>query len=167
MLFIFESIILCALFTIAILVPLAKNPVGQIMSFPVEIRKRAESLPQYKDSIKKKETRHIWIKILGAFAFVLILAVIAYFSGAMTFKKAFLYVFSLFFVVNTYDLFIMDIGIFMHCKKFWIPGTEDMVKEYHNPLHHIIGAGKGTVIGLLVAFLSAVLIQLIHIIQIG
>lgn len=167
MLFIIESIILCVLFSMGILVPLAKNPVGQIMSYPVEIRRRVESLPQYKDNIKKKETRHIKIKILGAFAFVLVLAVIAYFSGARSFKEAFLHVFFLFFVVNMYDLFIMDIGIFMHFKKFWIPGTEDMIKEYHNPRHHIIGAGKGTLIGLLVAFLAAVLIQIIHIIQIG
>jgi hypothetical protein len=162
MLFIIESIFLCVLFSIGILVPLSKNPIGQIMSFPVEIRKRAESLPQYKDGIKKKEKRHIWFKILGAFAFVLILAVIAFFSGATTFKEAFLYVFFLFFIVNIYDLFIMDIGIFMHCKKFWIPGTEDMIEEYHNPRHHIIGACKGTIIGLLVAFLAAVFIQIIH-----
>jgi hypothetical protein len=163
MLFIIESIILCVLFSIGILVPLSKNPVGQIMSYPVEIRRRVESLPQYKDSIKKKETRHIWIKILGAFAFVLILAVIAYFSGATTFIEAFLYVFLLFFVVNIYDLFIMDIGIFMHCNKFWIPGTEDMIREYHNPRHHIVGAVKGIIIGLLVAFLAAVMIQIMQI----
>lgn len=166
MLLVFESIILCVLFSIVILVPLAKNPVGQIMSYPVEIRRRAESLPQYKDSIKEKETRHIWIKILGAIAFVLILAVIAYFSGATTFKEAFFHVFFLFLVVNIYDLFIMDIVIFMHCKKFWIPGTEDMVQEYHNPRHHIVGASKGIIIGLFVALLSAVLIQIVHIIQI-
>lgn len=167
MLFILESIIICVLFSIGILVPLARNPVGQIMSYPVEIRRRVECLQQYKNCIKKKETRHIWIKILGAFTFVLVLAIIAYFSGATTFKEAFPYVFLLFFVVNMYDLFIMDIGIFMHCKKFWIPGTEDMVHEYHNPRHHIVGAGKGIIIGLLVAFLAAVLIQIIHIIQIG
>lgn len=163
MLFIIESFILCVLFSIGILVPLAKKPVGQIMSYPVEIRRRVESLPQYKDSIKKKEKSHIWIKILGSFVFVLVLAVIAYFSGATTFKEALLYVFFLFFVVNIYDLFIMDIGIFMHCKKFWIPRTEDMVHEYHNPRHHIVGAGKGTIIGLLIALLAA---SLIHIVQI-
>lgn len=164
MLFIIESIILCVLFTIGILMPLAKNPIGQIMSYPVEIRRRVESLPQYKDFIKKKEIKHIWIKIVGSFVFVFVLAAIAYYSGATTFKEAFLYVFFLFFVVNIYDLFIMDIGIFMHCKKFWIPGTEDMVQEYHNPRHHIVGAGKGTIIGLLVAFLAAILIQIINII---
>lgn len=163
MLFLIESIILCVLFSIIVLVPLAKNPVGQIMSYPIEIRQRVESLPQYKDSIKQQETRHIWIKIVGAFTFVLLLAVIAYLSGATTFKEAFLYVFFLFFVVNLYDLFILDIGIFMHCKKFWIPGTEDMVEEYLNPRHHFVGAGKGTIIGLLVAFLAATLIQIVHI----
>ena len=89
MLFIIESIIFCILFSIGILLPLAKNPVGQIMSFPVEIRRRVESLPQYKDSIKKKEKRHIWIKILGTFTFVIILAVTAFFREQLLLKKFF------------------------------------------------------------------------------
>lgn len=165
MLFIIESIILCVLFSFAILVPLAKNPIGMIMSYPVDIRRRVEALPQYKDTIKKTEKRHILIKIMGAFLFVLILAAIAYFSGATTFKEAFLHVFFLFFIVNIYDLLILDIGVFMHWKKLWIPGTEDMVKEYHNLRHHIIGAGKGTIIGVFVALLSAAVIEIIHYIQ--
>lgn len=162
MLFIIESLILCALFSVVVLIPLAKDPAGMILSFPVNIRRRVELLPQYKDRIKKKETKHIWIKIVGSIAFVLILAVIAYYSGATTFGKAFLYVFFLFLVVNLYDLFIIDIAIFMHCKRFWVPGTEDMVEEYRNPLFYTIGAGKGIIIGFFIALLSAGLVQLIH-----
>lgn len=164
MLFFVESIILCAVFTIIVLVPMSKDPIRQIMSYPVEIRRRVESLPQYKDSIRQKETKHIWIKILTAFACVFITSAIAYFSGAKTFKDAFLYVFFLFFVVNIYDLIVLDIVVFMHWKKLWIPGTEDMVREYHDPRHHIIGAGKGTLIGLVIALLSAGLIRIINII---
>lgn len=37
-----------------------------------------------------------------------------------------------------------------------------MIQEYHNPRHHIIGAFKGIIIGLLVAILSGVFIQIIH-----
>lgn len=32
-----------------------------------------------------------------------------------------------------------------------ISGTEDMIKEYRNPMHHIRGAVIGTLIGLVVA----------------
>lgn len=163
MLFLIESIIICIIFTVVVLIPLAKNPVGSIMSYPVEIRRRVESLPQYQDVIMQKERKHIWIKVISVFVFAAILATLAYFSGAKTFQNAFIYVFLLFMVVNLYDTIVMDIGIFMHCRKFWIPGTEDMVKEYHNPRHHIIGAGKGTLIGAFVALLSAGLIQVINI----
>lgn len=51
MLLIIESIVLCVLFTLAVIPPLYKNPIGQIMSYPTAIRKRVESLPEYKGSI--------------------------------------------------------------------------------------------------------------------
>ena len=51
MLLVIESIVLCVLFTLAVIPPLYKNPIGQIMSYPTAIRKRVESLPEYKDSI--------------------------------------------------------------------------------------------------------------------
>lgn len=50
-----ECIVLCIVFSLAIMIPLYKNPIGQIMSYPKKIRERVESLPQYKDSIKKTE----------------------------------------------------------------------------------------------------------------
>lgn len=160
MVFIIESIIICALFTACVMIPLAKNPVGQIMSYPVEIRRRVESLPQYKDVIVHKEKNHLWIKVIFVLLIPGVMAAIAYLSGARTFKNALIYVFMLFMVINLYDTIVMDLGVFMHCKKFWIPGTEDMVKEYHNPRHHIVGTCKGTLIGAVIALLSAGVVQL-------
>lgn len=42
-----------------------------------------------------------------------------------------------------------------------IPGTEDIIKEYKNPWHHIKGAIKGIIIGAFTALLSASIIQVI------
>ena len=56
----------------------------------------------------------------------------------------------------------MDLLIFRNVKKFRIPGTEDMEKEYKNPNHHIKGAAIGTIIGLIVATLSAVYFQIFN-----
>lgn len=159
-----ECIIFSILFSFMIFIPLYKNPLGQIMSYPVEIRKRVESLPQYKDCIKAKEKKHLSIKILSIFVFALILCVVAYLSGAKTVTEVFKHVFILFFFVNIYDLFIMDLLIFRNVKKFRIPGTEDMDKEYKNPRHHIIGAFIGTILGIIVATLSAGYLQLFKII---
>ena len=64
----------------------------------------------------------------------------------------------LFFVVNIYDMLVLDWGIFCHSKKLRISGTEDMDKDYKDYLFHAKGAMKGTVIGIVVAILSGVII---------
>ncbi|MGJ8770221.1 hypothetical protein [Clostridium botulinum] len=70
----------------------------------------------------------------------------------------------MFFVVNIYDMIVLDICIFCHSKKTRIPGTEDMDKEYRSPWHHIKGAGIGTIIGAVVALLSGGMLHFISII---
>ena len=72
-----ECIIFSIIFSLMIFIPLYKNPIGQIMSYPKEIRKRVENLPQYKDSIKKREKKHLSIKIISIFIFALILSIVA------------------------------------------------------------------------------------------
>ena len=57
MILLIECIVLSILFTLMIIIPLYKNPIDQIMSYPKEIRSRVESLPQYKDIIKPKEKK--------------------------------------------------------------------------------------------------------------
>lgn len=156
-----ECFVACVLFTLMILPSLYKEPIKHIMSYPTEIRKRVESLPQYKDVIQKKEKKHLIVKIIVVFMFAIILAVVAYFSGAKSFLKAYIHVFTLFFVVNIYDMIVLDICIFCHSKKTRIPGTEDMDKEYRSPWHHIKGAGIGTIIGAVVALLSGGMVHLI------
>ena len=67
----------------------------------------------------------------------------------------------LFFVVNIYDMLVLDWGIFCHSRKLRIPGTEDMDKDYTDYLFHAKGAIKGTIIGIIVAILSGVIISVI------
>jgi len=134
------------------------------MSYPKEIRERVENLPQYKDVIKEEEKRHLSIKLIAVLIFTIVLAVVAYYSGAKNFKSAYIHVFILFFVVNIYDMIVLDIGLFCHSKRTRIPGTEDMDKEYKNPWHHIRGAVIGIIIGTVVALLSGAIVHIIGII---
>lgn len=164
MLLLIESIILCVLFTLIILPPQYKNPISQIMSYPTAIRKRVETLPEYKDIIKTEEKKNITKKVCGCVLLIIVFAIVSYFSGARTFLSAFYHTFILFFVVNMYDLIVFDIIIFCHSKKLMIKGTEDMVKEYRNPTHHIIGAIKGTFIGAVVGIMAGGLIVLFNLI---
>jgi len=134
------------------------------MSYPKEIIDRVENLPQYKYVIKVEEKRHLSVKLIAVLIFAIVLAVVAYYSGAKNFKSAYIHVFILFFVVNIYDMIVLDIGLFCHSKRTRIPGTEDMDKEYKNPWHHIKGAVIGIVIGTIVALLSGAIVHIIGII---
>lgn len=155
MLLLIESIILCIIFTILILPPLFKDPISMLVSYPPAIRKRVESLPQYQSILNQEKKRQIKKKIIAAIVISILLTIMAYYSGANTPIKAFNHVFLLFFIVNMYDLIVLDIGITCRSKKVIIPGTEDMIHEYRSPWHHVKGACIGTVIGTIVALLSA------------
>lgn len=159
-----ECVVLCAVFTLIILPSLYKNPIKHIMSYPKEIRERVENLPQYKDIIQVEEKKHLSIKLIAVLIFAIVLAGVAYYSGARNFANAYFHVFMLVFMVNIYDMVVLDIIIFCHSKKTRIPGTEDMDKEYKNPWHHIRGAIIGTVIGSVVALLSGGIVYIISII---
>ena len=63
-------------------------------------------------------------------------------------------------VADKMDMVVLDWGIFCHSKKIRIPGTEDMDKDYTDYLFHVKGAIKGTVLGIIVAILSGVIILL-------
>ena len=137
-----------------------KDPMVMIMSYPPNVIKRVEQLAQYAGCIKEREKKHISKKIVGVFFFSIILAIVAYISGCRGFIDTFFHVFMLFFVVNIYDMLVLDWGIFCHSKKLRIPGTEDMDKDYKDYLFHAKGAMKGTVIGTIVGILSGVIILL-------
>lgn len=161
MLLFIECIICCALFTLMILPAQYKDPIKMIMSYPPEIRKRVESLPQYKDTIKQREKAHIGKKIFGLVFFVAVFSAVAWLSGCRSFGAAFVHVFILIFAVNIYDLIVLDWGNFCHSKKLRIPGTEDMDKAYKDYLFHAKGAAVGTALGLVIALLSGGAVHLI------
>lgn len=155
-----ECLVLCIVFTLIILPAQYKDPMVMIMSYPPNIIKRVEQLPQYKGCIKEKEKKHISKKLFGVFFFAGVLAIVAHLSGCKGFIDTFFHVFVLFFVVNIYDMLVLDLGIFCHSRKLRIPGTEDMVKDYKDYLFHVKGAVKGTVIGIIVAILSGVIVMI-------
>lgn len=156
-----ECVVCCLLFTLVILPAQYKDPINMIMSYPPKIRKRVEELPQYKGTIKQREKSHVSKKIFGVIFFVMVLSGVAYLSGCRSFSTTFIHVFLLFFVVNIYDLIVLDWGIFCHSKKLRIPGTEDMEKEYKDYVFHAKGACIGMALGLVVALLSGCMIHMV------
>ena len=161
MILLMECVVLCLLFTLAILPAQYRDPLNMIMSYPPKIIKRVEQLPQYSGVIKDREKAHFGKKIGGILLFVVLMAGVAYGSGCRSFGEVFRHVFVLFFAVNVYDLIVLDWGVFCHSRRLRIPGTEDMETEYRNPWFHLRGAAIGTVLGLTVALLAAALVGVI------
>lgn len=156
-----ECAVCCLLFTLLILPKQYKDPISMIMSYPPEIIKRVEELPQYKGAIRQREKSHISKKIGGLIFLVFVLSIVAYYSGCRSFETTFYHVFTLLFVVNIYDLIVLDWGIFCHSRKLRIPGTEDMEKEYKDYMFHVRGAVVGVALGLVAALLSSCIIHLV------
>ena len=126
-----QCVVCCLLFTLAILPAQYKDPINMIISYPPKIRQRVED----------------------------ILCFVAYLSGCRSFNTAFIHVFIIFFVVNIYDLIVLDWGVFCHSKKLRISGTEDMEKEYKDYMFHARGTCIGIVLGLVVALLLGCIIH--------
>ena len=100
----------CLLFTLAILPAQYKDPINMIISYLPKIRQRVEELPQYKGMIKQRKKAHVVKKIFDLIFFVIILSFVAYLSGCRSFNTTFIHVFIIFFVVNIYDLIVLDWG---------------------------------------------------------
>lgn len=154
-----QCVVCCLFLTLAILPAQYKDPINMIVSYPPKIRQRVEELPQYKGTIKQREKVHVGKKIFGLIFFVIVLSGVAYLSGCRSFRTTFIHVFIIFFVVNIYDLIVLDWGIFCHSKKLRISGTEDMEKEYKDYMFHVRGACIGIGLGLVVALLSGFIIH--------
>lgn len=150
----------CALLTAIILPAQYKDPLKMIASYPPEVIRRVEQLPQYRDTIKEREKAHLTKKLVGLAFFVLVFAAVAYLSGCRSFAEAFVHVFVIFFSVNLFDLLVLDWGVFCHSRKLRISGTEDMDEVYRGWLFHVRGAVIGTALGLIVALLSGGIVQL-------
>ncbi|MBO5266617.1 MAG: hypothetical protein J6B08_04890 [Ruminiclostridium sp.] len=159
-----QCVLLCLLFTLVVMPAQYKDPLSMIMSYPPEIIKRVEELPQYQNVIKRREKSHIGKKTVGFIFLTAVLSAAAYFSGCKSFGTAFVHVFTLFASVNVYDLVILDWGIFCHSRKLRIPGTEDMEKSYRNYAFHLKGAVIGLALGAVGALLSGCIIHIISVI---
>ena len=160
MLLIWESIVLCLLFTLIVFI-LSRDPIKTVYNYPPKIQERVKQLDEYKDSIPTKKNK-VFIKIIASIIFLVIICVVLrYVNGYITFIDSFKNGLLLWTVVNLYDAVVLDIIWFCHDKHFVIKGTEDMVKEYHNYMFHIKGFIVGEILALVICTISSAIIHFI------
>ena len=160
MIFAIEAIILCALFTIMVII-MVQDPIKTLYNYPPKIQERVKSLERYKDKIPTQKNK-ITAKLAASVLFIIILSLILrYVNGYTTFVEGFGYGFLLWTIVNAYDAIVLDICWFCHDPRFVFEGTEDMVEEYHNYWFHIKGSLIGEIIALVICAIVGLVIQFI------
>lgn len=155
-----ESIVLCMLFSISSIMML-KDPMVQIHNYPPAIIERAIQLGLTKPVNRSRSKKTIIKKLFAAVLVGVILAlVVRNFNGANSFAEGFGYTYLLWAIINLYDVVVLDILIFCHCRRFVLPGTEDMIKDYHDYWFHIKGGFMGMLYGIPIALVVGVAVAL-------
>lgn len=132
-----ECLLINIPFSLMVVILLNKDPVNMIVNYPPEIQAeyyRSQNLESKKEKLTAKNY------IAKAIFMVVALAVIvglAYLAGARTFLDGFIaaacYSLSLF----ACDTFIIDWIFFARVKRWRLPGTEHMDKEYAQKWFHV------------------------------
>ena len=160
MLFLVESIIACAVFTLFVFL-MSREPVKMVFNYPPAIVERCKSLGLVDESNRPGGTVFYVKKITAMAIFGILLGLLVrYVNGCTSFWCGCLTAYALWCVVNWFDAFVLDCIWFCHDKHFVIHGTEDMVKDDHDYWFHI----KGGFIGMLLAIPAALVAGLITII---
>lgn len=155
-----ECILVLVFFTVAIMIPLCKNPLWWIHDYPKDIQEkyfetheRIPSEPLSAPALIKK-----------GFALILILAVfvgLMILAGANSFLSAFLASYGIWFLVDWYDCFVLDWILFANVKRIRLPGTENMNKEYHQKKYHFVHSVIGMILGVIPCLLCGALVAII------
>jgi len=157
--FIVEAIVLVALFTAMILIPLTKNPVWWIHDFPKDIQeeyfKTHERIPSEFFSVTV-----LIKKCIGLLIALAVLISLIWLVGARNFTEAFFVSYGLWTIIDWYDCFILDWVFFANMKSVRLPGTEHMDKAYHQKKYHFIRSLYGMMIGLIPCLAGAALYTL-------
>lgn len=157
--FFVEAIVLVALFTAMILIPLTKNPVWWIHDFPKDIQeeyfKTHERIPSEFFSVTV-----LIKKCIGLLIALVVLMSLIWLVGARNFTEAFFVSYGLWTIIDWYDCFILDWVFFANMKSVRLPGTEHMDKAYHQKKYHFIRSLYGMMIGIIPCLAGAALYTL-------
>ena len=160
MLFLIESIIGCAVFSLFVFL-MSRNPIKIIFNYPPAIIERCDQLGLV-DASNKPGGVTFYVKKVTAMAIfgVMLGLLVKYVNGCTTFWCGALTAYALWVVVNWFDALVLDCIWFCHDKHFVIPGTEDMTDAYHDYGFHIKGSLIGMLLGIPAALTAGIITML-------
>lgn len=117
---------------------LKKGPLYMINDYPPKIAQRVKELGLIgEDSMPGKKEGLLHDLIGLAVMVILFFIPIWFINGERTFFPAFWQSYLFLNGISWFDALVLDCIWFCHSKRFVIPGTEDMVKEYHDYWFHL------------------------------
>ena len=157
MVFLIESLIACALFTFFVFL-MSRDPIKTVFNYPPAIIERCDKLGLVDASNRPGGAAFYAKKICAMVVFgVLLGLLVRYVNGCTTYCCGALTAYALWVVVNWFDALVLDCLWFCHDKHFVIPGTEDMVGDYHDYWFHIKGALIGMLLGIPAALVAGLI----------
>lgn len=161
MIFVTELLAVVVCFALVVLIPITINPISFISDFPPEIQEeyyRSQKLEKKKAALSRTM---IVKKVVSLVAAVFICAWMAHLAGAVTFLQGALLAFSYVAVISAFDTFILDWIFFPRVKRWRLPGTEHMDKEYRQKWFHLKGILMVAPLGIVFAVISGAVMLLI------
>lgn len=160
MVLLIECTSLCVLIYILIIISYRLNPLSGIHNLPIEIQKRVQELPEYKNVKPKKilSTKERIIRKIPALIVLLVIwEILVYLAGARTFVVGFIYSFIMWFTIKIFVVFIIDILWYSNSSNYWINGTEDLKKEYKNYKFYMSSIPRSLTTGLIVSVIVGII----------
>ncbi len=146
-----QMLIIMVAFTCMVAIPLTINPVSFISDYPPEIQ--AEYYKTHEEKKEKLTAAMIIKKLVFCILALFLCAWMAHMAGAETFLQGSLTGLSYILVIGAYDTFILDWIFFARIKKWRLPGTEHMDKEYKQKWFHLKGVLKVAPLGIIAGLL--------------
>ena len=158
MIILIETIILCTLFTLIVYI-MSKEPIKTLYNYPPKVIERVKSMKEYQDKIPTTENKILAKTTVSIIIVILVSLILRYINGYTTFTKSFSVSLLIWYIINIYDVIVLDILWFCQSKRFIFKGTEDISKEYKNYSFHIKEGLIGELIGTILCILIALVVK--------
>ena len=132
-----EISVLLVLFAGFVTAAITRDPRNFVSDFPPEIQKvyyASQNIPVPKTTFTARELLR---KILFSLALMFLLAWMAKRAGARGYLQGFFVIFSYLAAIAAFDTFILDWIFFPRIRRWRLPGTEHMDREYRVKWFHL------------------------------
>lgn len=132
--YVIELLVVIVCFALMVMIAITINPVGCITDYPPEIQE--EFYRSQKREKKNESTTKVLVIKKGGLSHLrsFYLSWRAHLAGVDTFLQVTLISFSYVVVIAAFDTFIIDCILFSRIKRWRLPGTENMDREYRKLL---------------------------------